>query len=65
MYDVRWHRRSFSFRLGLQNAYDAINGRAPYRITGATGFNATTRQPNLIYRYAEPATVNFTVTTQL
>ena len=36
-----------------------------YRITGATSFNTTQRKPNFIYRYAEPTTWSFSVTTRL
>ncbi len=49
--DDRRVRKTFTtFRLGLQNIYDVVNGNSRYRITGATSFNTTTRKPNYIYR---------------
>ena len=54
-----------TFRLGLQNIYDAINGDSRYRITGATSFNTPAGRPNYIYRYAEPTTWSFSVTTRM
>jgi hypothetical protein len=42
-----------------------MNGDSRYRITGATSFNTTQRKPNFIYRYAEPTTWSFSVTTRL
>lgn len=54
-----------TFRLGLNHIYDIVNGDSPYRITGATSFNNTTRRPNFIYRYAEPTSWTFSVTTRL
>jgi hypothetical protein len=66
LYDRRFRNKYMTtFRLGLNNIYDLVNGDAPYRITGATSFNNTTRRPNYIYRYAEPTTWNFSITTRL
>lgn len=66
MYDRRFLRKyQTTFRLGLSNIYDVINGDSAYRITGSTSFNTTLRRPNYIYRYAEPTTWNFSVTTRL
>ena len=65
MYDRRVLNRQMSFRLGLQNMYDVLNGDSRYRITGATSFNTAAGRPNYIYRYAEPTTVNFSVNTRL
>ena len=41
-----------------------MNGDSRYRITGATSYNTTQRRPNFIYRYAEPTTWSFSVTTR-
>jgi hypothetical protein len=66
LYDRRFlNRYQTTFRLGLNNLYDAINGDSPYRITGATSFNTTAKRPNYIYRYAEPTTWSLSVTTRL
>lgn len=66
LYDRRiLQRYQTTFRLGLSNIYDLVNGDSAYRITGATSFNTTTRRPNFIYRYAEPTTWSFSVTTRL
>ena len=65
MYDRRVLGRQMSFRLGMQNMYDVLNGDGRYRITGATSFNTAAGRPNYIYRYAEPTTVNFSVNTRL
>jgi hypothetical protein len=65
MYDRKLLKRQVSFRLGLQNAYDLLNGTSPYRITGATSFNTTTQKPNYIYRYADPTTWSLSVNTRL
>ena len=54
-----------TFRLGLQNIYDVVNGDSRYRITGATSFNTPAQRPNYVYRYAEPTTWSFSVTTRL
>ncbi|WP_414660178.1 TonB-dependent receptor plug domain-containing protein [Horticoccus sp. 23ND18S-11] len=54
-----------SFRLGVNNIYDIMNGDSRYRITSATSFNTTFRRPNFVYRYAEPTTWSFSVTTRL
>jgi len=53
-----------SFRLGLNNIYDVMNGDSRYRITGATSYNTAQNRPNFIYRYAEPTTWSFSVTTR-
>ena len=65
MYDRRLLKRQVTFRLGIQNAYDLLNGNSPYRITGATSFNATTLKPNYIYRYADPTTWSLSINTRL
>jgi hypothetical protein len=66
MYDRRiLNRYQTTFRLGLQNIYDVMIGDSRYRKTGATSFNNTFRRPNYIYRYAEPTTWSFSVTTRL
>lgn len=65
LYDRRINKYFTTFRLGVQNIYDLVNGDSRYRITGATSFNATLRKPNYIYRYAEPTTWSFSVTTRL
>lgn len=65
LYDRRILNYQTSFRLGIQNAYDAINGNSRYRITGATSYNTAAKRPNYIYRYAEPATWSLSVTTRL
>ena len=65
MYDRKLLKRQVSFRLGLQNAYDLLNGNSPYRVTGATSFNTTTQKPNYIYRYADPTTWSLSVNTRL
>jgi hypothetical protein len=54
-----------TFRLGLNNIYDLMNGDSRYRITGATSYNTVAGRPNYIYRYAEPTTWSFSVTTRL
>jgi len=65
LYDRRiLNKYQTTFRLGLQNIYDVINGNSRYRITGATSLNATTGRPNYIYRYKDPTTWNFSVTTR-
>ncbi len=65
LYDRRIMKRQMTFRLGLQNMYDVVNGNSPYRKTGATSLNAITQKPNYIYRYVEPTTWSFSVTTRL
>lgn len=65
LYDRRVLNRLMTFRLGLQNIYDAVNGNSRYRITGATSYNTAAKRPNYIYRYAEPTTWSFSVTTRL
>ncbi len=45
-----------SFRLGVQNLYDVINGGSEYRKTGTTGFNTPAQAPNYVYRYLDPIT---------
>ena len=66
LYDRRiLQKYQTTFRLGLNNIYDIMNGDSRYRITGATSFNNTLRRPNFIYRYAEPTTWSFSVTTRL
>jgi hypothetical protein len=42
-----------------------MNGDSRYRITGATSYNTVAGRPNYIYRYAEPTTWSFSVTTRL
>ncbi len=66
LYDHRFFNKyQTSFRLGLQNMVDPIIGNGRYRITGATSYNTTVRRPNYIYRYKEPTTWSFSVTTRL
>ncbi len=66
LYDRRIRQKyQTTFRLGFNNIYDLMNGDSRYRITGATSFNTTQRKPNFIYRYAEPTTWSFSVTTRL
>jgi len=66
MYDVRLRQRyQTTFRLGLNNVYDVMVGDGRYRVTGATSFNTVQNRPNFIYRYAEPTTWSFSVTTRL
>lgn len=66
LYDRRILRNyQTTFRLGLNNIYDLMNGDSRYRITGATSYNTTLRRPNFTYRYAEPTTWSFSVTTRL
>lgn len=65
LYDRRIVKYPTTFRLGLQNIYDPVIGDSRYRITGATSFNTTARRPNYVYRYKEPTTWSFSVTTRL
>ncbi len=66
LYDRRFaNKYQTTFRLGLQNMYDIVNGNSRYRITGATSYNTAAKRPNYIYRYAEPTTWSFSVTTRL
>jgi hypothetical protein len=66
LYDRRFFNKyQTTFRLGLNNIYDVVNGDAAYRITGATSLNSTLGRPNYVYRYAEPTTWSFSVTTRL
>ncbi len=66
LYDRRiLQKYQTSFRLGLNNIYDIMNGDSRYRITGATSYNTAQNRPNFIYRYAEPTTWSFSVTTRL
>ena len=65
LYDRRINKYFTTFRLGVQNIYDLVNGDSRYRITGATSFNTTLRKPNYISRYAEPTTWSLSVTTRL
>lgn len=52
---------SASFRLGVENAYDLINGNSPYRRTGI--YNARPDGSlNYSYRYLDPTTWNLTTT---
>ncbi|MBL9190013.1 MAG: TonB-dependent receptor plug domain-containing protein [Opitutaceae bacterium] len=54
-----------TFRLGVSNIYDVMVGDGRYRVTGATSFNTTAGRPNFIYRYAEPTTWSFSITTRM
>jgi hypothetical protein len=65
LYDRRVMKYQTTFRLGLQNIYDLVNGNSRYRITGATSFNTPAGRPNYIYRYAEPTTWSFSVSMRL
>lgn len=65
LYDRRVLKYQTTFRLGLQNMYDVVNGNSRYRITGATSFNTPAKRPNYIYRYAEPTTWSFSINTRL
>ena len=66
MYDRRLLQRyQTTFRLGLNNIYDVMVGDGRYRVTGATSFSTTQNRPNYIYRYAEPTTWSFSITTRL
>jgi hypothetical protein len=66
LYDRRiLQRYQTTFRLGLSNIYDVMVGDGRYRVTGATSFNTAQRRPNFIYRYAEPTTWSFSVTTRM
>jgi hypothetical protein len=65
LYDRKIREYPTTFRLGLQNIYDPVIGNSRYRITGATSYNTTFRRPNYIYRYKEPTTWSFSVTTRL
>lgn len=60
-YDRKIAGQRCSFRLGMQNAYDLINGNSPYRITGTTSLNTTTLAPNYVYRYKDPITYSASV----
>ncbi len=66
LYDRRLLQKyQTTFRLGLSNIYDVMVGDGRYRVTGATSFNTTAGRPNFIYRYAEPTTWSFSVTTRM
>ncbi len=65
LYDRRINKFLTTFRLGVQNIYDLVNGDSRYRITGSTSFNAALAKPNYIYRYTEPTTWSLSVTTRL
>lgn len=65
LYDRRINKFQTTFRLGVQNIYDLVNGDSRYRITGSTSFNAALAKPNYIYRYTEPTTWSLSVTTRL
>jgi hypothetical protein len=65
LYDRRVMKWPTTFRLGLQNVYDVMNGDSRYRVTGSTSFNTAAARPNYIYRYVEPTTWSFSVTTRL
>lgn len=66
LYDRRiLQKYQTTFRLGLSNIYDVMVGDGRYRVTGATSFNTTASRPNFIYRYAEPTTWSFSVTTRM
>jgi TonB-dependent Receptor Plug Domain len=64
LYDRRINRLQTTFRLGVQNIYDLVNGDSRYRITGSTSFNTALAKPNYIYRYTEPTTWSFSITTR-
>ncbi len=65
LYDRKVMKYPMTFRLGVQNIYDVMNGNSRYRVTGATSLNATAGRPNYIYRYVEPTTWSFAITTRL
>ncbi|MDP3073684.1 MAG: TonB-dependent receptor plug domain-containing protein [Opitutaceae bacterium] len=66
LYDRRiLQKYQTTFRLGLSNIYDVMVGDGRYRVTGATSFNTAQSRPNFIYRYAEPTTWSFSVTTRM
>ena len=49
LYDRRiLQKYQTTFRLGLNNITDIVNGDSAYRITGATSFNATARSHNAL-----------------
>lgn len=56
LYDTKIMQRRCSFRVGVQNFYDVINGSSDYRKTGTTGFNTAAGMPNYVYRYVDPVT---------
>jgi hypothetical protein len=56
IYDRKIAGQRCTFRVGVQNFYDMINGNSDVRKTGTTGLNAATQQPNYVYRYADPTT---------
>ncbi len=61
IYDRKIAGEHCSFRLGVQNLYDVINGNSEYRKTGTTGFNAAANTPNYILRYIDPAVYSLSV----
>ncbi|MBL9201257.1 MAG: hypothetical protein JNL39_12165, partial [Opitutaceae bacterium] len=66
LYDRRiLQKYQTTFRLGVNNIYDLMVGDGRYRVTGATSYNTAQNRPNYIYRYAEPATWSFSVTTRM
>lgn len=51
-----------TFRLGIRNAFDLVNGENAFRETSALSTDAATGQPNYLYRYREPRIVSFSTT---
>jgi hypothetical protein len=56
LYETKLGRVRSTFRVGVQNFYDVINGNSDYRKTGTTGFNSTAQAPVYVYRYIDPVT---------
>jgi hypothetical protein len=61
IYDRKIAKQRCSFRVGIQNFYDLINGHSEYRKTGTTGFNALANTPNYVYRYLDPVVYSASV----
>ncbi|MCX6954064.1 MAG: hypothetical protein NTV51_18090 [Verrucomicrobia bacterium] len=64
IYDRKIAGHRCSFRGGVQNIYDVINGSSDYRKTGTTAFNNATQSPNYVYRYVDPTTYSASLNVQ-
>jgi hypothetical protein len=61
-YNQKIFNHRVNFRVGATRVYDLVEGGSKYYKTGANSINATTGNPNYVYRYTDPMVTNFTMT---
>ena len=62
IYDCKIFRQRTTFRLGLNNVYDLLQGDSKYYKTGGNSLNAATGLPYYVYRYVDPFGATFSAT---